>query len=402
MDIIKPFRALRPTHAYTNEVIAPPYDVVNTAEARELVLNKPHSYLHITKPEIDLPDNTDPYSDRVYAQGATTLQQFINDEVLARDELPCYYIYRMQSEQHCQTGLGMVTPIRAYKRGLVRKHELTRPDKEQDRVNHIHQLNAQTEPVMVAYKASTTIKETLASLSKTTPSSTATDAQGITHSIWVIRQPQQQSLIASVFDEVDTLYITDGHHRSAAAARVAEMNPCCDAILAVAFPTDELKILPYNRIVKQLPTSPESFIENINAKHAVTTSQTAVEPNKANEIGMYLDQQWYHITLDVALNSEQNPVQRIPAQLLAEHILEPMLNITNPRTDSNLNFVGGIRGTDELERLVNSQQATVAFSLCATSIEDLIAIADSNNIMPPKSTWFEPKLVDGLLTHLLV
>ena len=404
--LVRPFAALRPTAASAAQVVAPPYDVVSTEEARALAAHRPRSFLHISRPEIDLPQGSSPYSDEAYAQGARSLERLIAERALVRDAKPTYYLYRMVTDGHTQTGIAFVGSVRAYEQNRIRRHELTRPDKESDRVRNIATLNAQTGPVLCAYRASDGLRELLATATNTAPLFSVEGPNGVVHTVWDTT-PATDAMLQAGLDALEALYIADGHHRSAAAARVAAQrrgspDASHEFFLCVAFPHDELRILDYNRVVRDLNgLSPEALLERIRASFSVATMKGAKSPAQPETFAMYLAGRWYELEIRAALVPRADPVASLDISLLQDHLLAPILNVGDPRTDPRIDFVGGIRGLAELERRVDSGRAAIAFALHATSMEQLMAVADAGKLMPPKSTWFEPKLADGLLTHVL-
>jgi len=410
MSLVKPFRALRPKPEHAAGVVAPPYDVVDTDEARALARGRPTSFLHVSRPEIDLPDDTDPYSDRVYAQGAANLERLVHDGVLVREDAPSFYAYRMRIADHVQTGLACVASVKAYEEDRIRKHELTRPDKETDRVRNIDALNAQTGPVLCAYRSNEMLRALLADAAAGAPLLDVDGPQNVRHTIWRISDAAAIERIEQAIDGLGRLYIADGHHRSAAAARIAEArrrgiaaspDASHEYFLTVAFPHDEMRILAYNRAVADLNgMTPQAFIERVGEVFAVNSASEAVVPEAPGSFGMYVDGRWYMLTLPSA-DLPDDPVARLDVSLLQDRINAPLLGIEDPRTNPRITFVGGIRGVGELERLVDSGRAALAFSLHPTTMEQLMAVADAGRLMPPKSTWFEPKLADGLLSHVL-
>lgn len=390
-------------------MIAPPYDVVSTAEARALGAQRPLSFLHISRPEIDLPDGTDPYVDAVYARGAENLSRLIAEGVLARDTSPALYAYRMHTRLHTQTGVAFTASVRAYEDGRVRRHELTRPEKENDRVRHIAALNAQTGPVLCAYRAQTAIAELLRRATATPALLEATGPNDVLHTVWRVDRPADVRDLTQALDRLAALYIADGHHRAAAAARVAgqrrqdaDPRTSHEHFLVVAFPHDELRILDYNRVVRDLNgLTPAGLIERVEQAFAVQRSGGQLAPAEPGTFGMYLARQWYRLTVPAGSVPRSDPVASLDVSLLQDRLIGPLLGITDPRSDARIDFVGGVRGLSELERLVDSGAAAVAFSLCPTRMLELMAVADAGRLMPPKSTWFEPKLADGLLSHVL-
>jgi uncharacterized protein (DUF1015 family) len=411
MSLIRPFAGLRPLSERASEVVAPPYDVLNTQEAREQAKNRPWSFLHISKPEIDLPEDTNPYDPTVYAKGAENLQHQISEGILQQDPAPYYYLYRLIMGSHQQIGLVAAASVPDYDTNRIRKHEFTRPDKEDDRVRQIDALNAQTGPVFLTYKHHSDIDTLVEQLTQAEPSVDVTAQDGVQHSLWVVDNPQHIEKITQTFDVMDNLYIADGHHRSAAASRVAakrqaeNLNHTGDEaynyFLTVIFPDNQMQILDYNRVVTDLNGLSESdFLIQVKQAFSVQAVDGAYKPQQAAEFGMYLKNQWYKLTI-APENIPSDPVKSLDVSLLADNLIAPVLNITDPRRDKRIDFVGGIRGLSELEKRVNSGEMQVAFALFPTSLEALMAVADAEQVMPPKSTWFEPKLADGLVSHLL-
>ncbi len=410
MPLIRPFAALRPVQEHVADVIAPPYDVLNTQEARARVEGRPHSFLHISKPEIDLPEGTDPFAPEVYARGAENLQRLIKENILFREASPCYYVYRLIMGEHVQTGLVAVASVADYDSNRIRKHEFTRPDKEDDRVRQIDALNAQTGPVFLTYRHSDTVDEVVTKVAVGTPEYDLQAEDGVQHILWVVGDVDDINTLTETFDAMDCLYIADGHHRSAAGSRVAAMRreagqagTASDYFLSVIFPDNQMKILDYNRVVKDLNGMSESdFLLAVEKNFKVEKSEKAVSPTGTQEFGMYLGGNWYRLTIrPERVPGKDDPVGRLDVSLLQNNLITPLLGIDNPRVDKRIDFVGGIRGLAELEKRVNSGEMAVAFSLHPTLLDDLMAVADANEVMPPKSTWFEPKLADGLVSHVL-
>ena len=410
-DLIKPFAALRPRAEYASQVVAPPYDVVDTEEARALAADRPFSFLHISRPEIDLPPGTDPASDAAYAKGKANLDELIERGVLVRDSSPALYIYRMTMGAHRQTGVALTASVHAYEEDRVRKHELTRPDKERDRVRNIDTLNAQTGPVLTAYRSDPHIRELIARAAAAEPLFEVVGPNGVLHTVWTVSDAPALGDLTSALNSLDALYIADGHHRSAAASRVAaerrRRDPAAGAqapfeyFLAVAFPEDELAIYDYNRVVADLNgLDTEQFLKRIETAFAIEPLNEACKPKAPREVSMYVGHRWYRLRIHEALWSE-DPVDGLDVSLLQRHLIEPVLGIAEPRTDKRIDFVGGIRGLGALEQRVDSGRGAVAFALYPTSMAELMAVADARRLMPPKSTWFEPKLADGLLSHVL-
>ncbi len=406
MPLIRPFAGLRPVPERAEEVVAPPYDVLNSAEARERANGKPWSFLHISKAEIDLAEDTDPYDPAVYAKPAENLQKMLDEGILIREDKDCYYAYRLIMDGHSQIGLVAAASVADYDTNRVRKHEYTRPVKEDDRVRQIEALNAQTGPVLLAYKSQDDMDSILADVAKTQPLVDVTADDGVQHTFWVINDDATIAKISAGFDAMNAIYIADGHHRSASASRVAKTkggdgNQNSDYFLSVIYPHNQMKILDYNRVVKDLNgLSKDELLAKLEGKFEVSAESSAVSPSKPTEFGMYLDGQWYRLNINANL-IPNDPVASLDVSLLADNLIEPALGISDPRTDNRIDFVGGIRGLGELEKRVNSGEMAIAFSLFPTRMEALMAVADANEVMPPKSTWFEPKLADGLVSHVL-
>ncbi len=412
MPLIVPFTGLRPAPGRAADVVAPPYDVLNTEEARARASGRPWSFLHISKPEIDLPPATDPYSPAVYAKGRENFDRMRKEGVLVRDASPCYYVYRITMGQHTQTGLVVAASVPDYENGRIRRHEFTRPDKEDDRVRQIDSLNAQTGPVFLTYRQSPSLDALVARITHDSPAADVTADDGVRHVLWVVSSPATVANISDLFEEMPRLYIADGHHRSAAATRVAHArrnaNPhhtgreTYNYFLAVAFPDNQMQILDYNRVVKDLNgLDRDAFLAKLDAAFAVSAQDTAVKPSRAGEFGMYLKGHWHRLHIRPERVPANDPVKRLDVSLLQDNLLAPVLGIGDPRRDKRIDFVGGIRGLKELERRVDSGEMAVAFSMFPTSIHDMMAVADAGEVMPPKSTWFEPKLADGLVSHVL-
>jgi len=407
MSLIKPFRGLRPTPAHATDVVAPPYDVLNTAEARTRAAGRPYSFLHISKPEIDLPPDTDPYAPEVYAKGAANLQKLIREGILIREEKPVYYAYRLVMGGHEQVGLVAVASVKDYNSNRIRKHEFTRPDKEDDRVRQIDALNAQTGPVFLTYRQNDKVDGLVAEILQTAPLYDLTADDGVRHSIWLIADDADIAQLTASFNAMPCLYIADGHHRSAAASRIADMRDgegeaSHDYFLSVIFPDNQMQILDYNRLVRDLNgMDSEKFIDKLSLAFEVVPCTEAVKPQHAGEFGMYLSGQWYRLKIQAARIPEADPVGRLDVSLLQDQVIGPLLGISDPRRDKRIDFVGGIRGLAELENRVDSGEMQLAFSLYPTQMQDLMAVADAEAVMPPKSTWFEPKLADGLVSHVL-
>jgi uncharacterized protein (DUF1015 family) len=404
VSLIKPFRSLRPASGRAAEVLAPPYDVLSSAEARERARGRPWSFLRISKPEIDLDPKIDPYDRAVYAKAADNLQRTIKAGVLIRDPAPFYYVYRLTWRDQTQTGLAAVACIADYKSNRIRKHELTTPVKEDDRVRQIEAVNAQTGPVMIAYPDAPEVDERLAQAALEEPAVDATADDGVRHQIWVIEDEAVITALTRAFNAMAAIYIADGHHRSAAAARVADMRGGNTGshgyFLSVIFPHHQMTILDYNRVVRDL-NGREDLLGALRERFAVTALDKPVRPAHSGEFAMYLAGRWHRLTLDPKRIPSNDPIGRLPVTLLAKNVLEPLFGIVDQRTDKRIDFVGGARGLEGLEKRVASGEMATAFALYPTQMTDLMAVADAGLIMPPKSTWFEPKLADGLLNHVL-
>jgi len=416
MSLIRPLRGLRPKAEFATEVVAPPYDVLNTEEARQRATGRPHSFLHISKPEIDLPVGTDPFDASVYQKGAENLAKLVAEGILVREQKPVFYAYRLDMDGHQQSGLVAVASVKDYDSNRIRKHEYTRPVKEDDRVNQIDALNAQTGPVFLTYRQDNTVDAIVNRNMTQTPLYDLTADDGVQHTIWVIDGDNDITDLTAVFDTMNCLYIADGHHRSAAASRVAalrnkggvskdgqqsgEQNH--DYFLTVIFPDNQMMILDYNRVIKDLNgLSKDEFLNKCRENFEVLVSTQPVKPEKPNVFGMYLANQWYRLVIKSDQIPQDDPVGRLDVSLLQNNLITPILSIDDPRRDKRIDFVGGIRGLGELEKRVDSGEMQVAFALHATQLSDLMAVADAEEVMPPKSTWFEPKLADGLISHVL-
>ena len=406
MPLIQPFRALRPAPGKAAEVLAPPYDVLSSGEARERAKGKPWSFLHISKPEIDLDASIDPYDRAVYAKAAENLGRMMAGGVLIRDDKPCYYAYRLTWRDRRQTGLAAVASIADYESNRIRRHELTTPLKEDDRVRQIEAVNAQTGPVMMAYPPSREIDAMLAEATAGTPTVDTTADDGVRHQLWVINDVAAIGRLTRAVDALPALYIADGHHRSAAAGRVAKVRgqraSSHQYFLSVIFPHHEMTILDYNRVLKDLNgRNAEELLAELRGRFAVEPSDRPARPTASTEFGMYLPGRWFRLTLRPELVPVNDPIGRLPITLLSRNVIEPLFGITDPRTDKRIDFVGGARGLEGLEKRVDAGEMAVAFALYPTQMADLMAVADAGGIMPPKSTWFEPKLADGMVNHVL-
>lgn len=406
MAIISPFKAARPTTELAKQVASRPYDVLNSAEARTEAQGNPFSFLHVTKSEIDLPADIDIHSKAVYEKAKENLQQFLSDGTLIKENKACYYIYQLIMNGRSQTGLVCVSSVQDYFNDVIKKHEFTRPEKEKDRIDHMQTIEAQTGNVFLAYRDVDTVNTIInnwKAAHKPAYDFTATD--GIQHSIWIVDNDEVTHSITEEFKKnVPFTYIADGHHRAASAAKVSKALPNSTAagfFLTTIFPASELAILDYNRVVKDLNGySTENLISRLQDDFFITLSPEPVKPAQLHEFGMYLNKQWYILSSRKGTYTE-DPIGILDVTILSNNILDKLLGIRDQRTDKRIDFIGGIRGLKELEKRVDSGEMKVAFSLYPVTIEQLFNIADSGNVMPPKSTWFEPKLRDGLLTHLI-
>jgi len=409
MSTIRPFKALRPQPQFTKQVASRPYDVLNSAEAKIEAQGNPYSFLHITKSEIDLKDDVDHYSPLVYQQAKDNLDAFIKREVLFQESKPCYYIYQLIMDGRSQTGLVAVSSVDDYEKDIIKKHEFTRPEKEQDRINHIKTTFAQTGNVFLAYRNNNEIDTIIHNWkSIKSPAYDFVAEDNIQHTIWVISDSEVIQSISDIFDsQVPCTYIADGHHRAASAAKVknslgANVTESSKYFLTTLFPSNQLAILDYNRVIKDLNgMTEEEFIEALQQDFTVEKiGGQAYKPQALHEFGLFLNHNWYKLTAKKGTYTTDE-IGVLDVTILQNNILDKLLGIKDQRTDTRIDFVGGIRGLGELEKRVNSGEMKLAFSLYPVSIDQLFNIADSGNVMPPKSTWFEPKLRDGLLTHLI-
>jgi uncharacterized protein (DUF1015 family) len=397
---------------------APPYDVLDVDQARALAGGNPNSFLHVSRPEIDLPDDVNPYDARVYQQGRRALADFVARRVLVRDGTAGYLVYRQRWRNRCQTGIVGCACVADYESGVIRTHEHTRPDKERDRVRHIDALSAHDEPVFLLTPPNATVEAVVAQVTAGPPTYDFTSDDAVTHTLWTVQDGQLVQALRSGFDAVTRLYVADGHHRSAAALTVhrarAARHPVAvedEAFLAVAFPTDQVQILAYNRVVANLTgQTPQNLLDALaKAFEIIPTRQDPVVPDRRHDLGMYLADaattgaggQWFRLRARAEVVDGTDPISRLDVALLHDQVLAPLLGISDPRTDDRIQFVSGAHGTAELVRLVDSGAAAVAFSLHPTSMEELLAVADTGAVMPPKSTWFEPKPRSGLFLHPL-
>ena len=404
MATVKPFAALRPKPELAKEICELPYDVMSSAEAKQIATGRPQSFLHVSKPEIDLPEGTNLYDDAVYAKGRENFERLVAQGALRQDKEPSFYLYRQVMGTHSQIGLVAVASCQEYLDGIVKKHELTRPDKENDRVRHIEALNSQTGPVFLTYRAVKELDDLFARYTSTTPEIDFTAPDGVRHSSWTISAPGDVAFIRNAFANIPALYIADGHHRSAAAARVFQARKGAGNsadFLVVIFPHSQMQILPYNRVLKDLNgSSADQLLKKLEAVF-VMTSESWAQPTRRHEVCLYLGGRWRMLAFRPQFAATKDPIEKLDVTLLQKFVLAPIFGIDDPRTSERINFVGGIRGTSELEKLVNSGAYACAFSMFPTSIHELMAIADAGAIMPPKSTWFEPKLRDAMFCQLI-
>lgn len=415
MVTITPFKALRPEAQYAKLVASKPYDVLSSKEAKVEAQGNPYSFLHITKSEIDLPENTDPYSQKVYGKAKENLEAFISRNVLFKENKPCYYIYQLampdrqnKGNDHIQTGIVCCSSLDDYEKGLIKKHEFTRPDKELDRINHIKSTGAQTGNVFLAYRNVEEIDEIVDKWKKERSAVYIFVSDDIIqHAIWIINDDETIAKISSLFKEkVPATYIADGHHRAASASKAKDFFgsnvTAAKYFLTTLFPSSQVKIMEYNRVVKDLNgLTEEEFLQKIQEKFTLKKSLKAFTPIEPHSFGMYVNRKWYKLTAKQDTFSN-DPIGVLDISILQNNLLHPVLGIGDQRTDKRIDFIGGIRGLAELENRVNTGEMAVAFSLYPVNVQQLFDIADSGNVMPPKSTWFEPKLRDGLLTHLVV
>lgn len=408
MATVKPFKGIRPVKN-AEKIACPPYDVISSAEARDMATGNPVSFLHVDKPEIDLPEDTYLYDEKVYQKGLENLEKFIDQGTLKQDAKPCLYLYAQTMDGRTQYGITAVVSTEEYDTGIIKKHELTRKDKEDDRTRHIRTLNATTGPVFLTYPDNARLNALVEEIAERTPETSFTTKDEIRHTFWVINTPEEIKQIQALFADIPTLYIADGHHRSAAASNVAagkrsqlsdfEGTESWNYFLAVIFPASQLKIMDYNRLVKDLNgLSKEAFLEKVSECFTVKEVPFG-RPKQHHQFGMYLEGKWYELNAKEGTFQAADPVDSLDVTILQKKLLQPVLGIADPRTDKRIEFVGGIRGLEALEKAVDSGAYQVAFALFPTSIQQLMAVADAGRIMPPKSTWFEPKLRSGLVIY---
>ncbi len=409
MSQIKPFKAYRPKPDIAGNLASVPYDVVNTAEARKLAEGNPVSFLHVCRPEIEFPEGVDEHDDKVYAKGAENLKKFIKEGALVQDATPCLYVYQQKMGDHVQAGLVCLCSVKEYENDLIKKHEYTRKDKEDDRTRHVTEQAANAEPVFLTYRAVPYIDGIVDKVRATKPLYDIVTPDGIGHTVWKLEDESAIYAVAHLFDGVSALYIADGHHRTASAVRYGQArraqtknatgDESFESFMAVLFPHNQLKIMDYNRVVKDLNGLSEAhFLAKVGEKFDVAPT-TERSPKAPSSFGMFLGGKWYSLKPKAGSYPANDPVKSLDVSILQENLLSPILGIQDPRTDKRIDFVGGIRGMDELERRVK-EGMTVAFSMYPTSLVQLMAVSDAGQIMPPKSTWFEPKLRSGLLVNL--
>lgn len=411
MAHIEPFRGVRPRKDIAHLVAAPPYDVLSSEEAREMAAGNPLCFLHVGKPEIDLPPGTDPYSDDVYAKGRENFRHFLAEGTIFQDPTKDFYVYKQVWGDHVQVGLVAAASCQDYLDGVIKKHELTRPDKENDRMRHIEMLGAQTGPVFLTYRRSDAVDAVVARAMEKGPEYDFTTADGIRHVFFVVDDPGLVQGIKDAFAVLPCLYVADGHHRSAAATRIKQKRDKerpgrtgreeDNFFLTVIFPHSQMKILAYNRVVRDLNgLEPAAFLKRVGEKFDVREEGRAV-PEKSKEFCMFLDGRWHVLEARPGTYDPGDPIGSLDVSILQTNLLAPVLGIADPRTDKRIDFVGGIRGTGELEKRVRGGAFRAAFSFYPTTIDQLFAVADAGRVMPPKSTWFEPKLKDGLAVHMI-
>lgn len=404
MATLNAFAALRPKPELAPRICELPYDVMSSDEARQVAAGNPLSFLHVSKPEIDLPPGADLYSAPVYAKGLENFQKLIAAGALSQDRQPCYYLYRQIMGAHAQVGIVAAASCEEYLKGVIKKHEFTRPDKEDDRVRHIETLSSQTGPVFLTYRATAGIDAFVAQRTATAPEIDFIAPDGVRHTSWTVADATGIDFLKNAFAAIPCLYIADGHHRSAAAARVYEARKgagCSGGFLTVTFPHNQMQILPYNRVLKDLNgLTPGQLLQKLDAVFVLQANGVA-QPTRKHELGLYLQGRWHSLHFRPQFAATTDPIEKLDVTLLQKYVLDPIFGIEDQRTSKRINFVGGIRGTAELETLVNSGNYTCAFSMFPTSIDDLMTIADAGGIMPPKSTWFEPKLRDAMFCHML-
>ena len=411
MSVLKAFKAIRPTKENAHLVAALPYDVMNSAEAREMVKGNPVSFLHVDKAEIDLPEDTYIYDEKVYIKARENLDKLSADGICIQDEKPCLYIYRQIMDGRAQTGIVGCASIDDYMNNVIKKHEFTRADKEADRINHVDYCDANTGPIFLTYRGNDTIDAVVAKYTAKAPEYDFVTEDGITNTVWVVDDENDINALSAAFEKIPCLYIADGHHRAASAVRVGmkrrEANPDYNGneefnfFLAVYFRSDDLAIMDYNRLIADYNgKSKEAILDEIAVSFEIEKKSEIYHPEAKHTFGMYIDKEWYKLTAKNGTFDENDPVDRLDVSILQKNVITPVFGITDPRTDKRIDFVGGIRGLGELERRCTVDMQ-IAFSMFPTTLDDLMDIADAGKVMPPKSTWFEPKLLSGLFIHKL-
>ena len=412
MSIVKPFKGLRVKPEFAREVACPPYDVLSTREAREIVKRFPLSFLRVNKSELEFDDSVNPYSEEVYSRAKANLDGLVEEGLMVRDAKPCFYIDRLTMDGRSQTGLMALTSVEEYDQGKIKKHEHTRPEKVKDRADHITYLNAQVGPVLTTFRYDVQIDLILKKITSNPALTDFVAEDGIQHEFWVVNDDDLIARITAAFAKLPCLYIADGHHRSQSASevcsRLKSKNPhhtgqeSYNFFLNVLFPDNELRIMPYNRVIRDLNgMTIEQILDRASRKFDIFPNDKEINPSQPHIFGLYCQGKWYQMKSEPGSFDANNPTGSIDAAILAENFIAPIMGITNPKTDKRIDFVGGIRGTKELVKLVDSGEFKIAFSLYPTSIEQLLKVADAGQVMPPKSTWFEPKLRDGLAVYLL-
>lgn len=409
MAVIRPFKGIRPIKELANKIAALPYDVMDSDEAREMVKGNPYSFLHVDKAEIDLPNDIDAYDDRVYEKAKENLDKMIEKGYYIEDEKSKFYIYRQVMKGRSQVGLVGCASIDDYTNNIIKKHELTREDKEIDRINHVYKCEAHTGPIFLTYRANKNISNIINEWMKKEPVYDFKSEDGVSHTVWIIEDECIVNKISELFKSVEYLYIADGHHRSASAVKVGHIKRAeneeytgdeeFNYFLSISYPDSELEVLDYNRTVKDLNgLSKEEFLNKVSENFIVTKSNEQVKPKEKHTFGMYLEKQWYLLEARNGIFNPDDPVDQLDVSILQNNLLKPILGIDDPRKSKRIKFVGGIRGLRELERRADTDMK-VSFSMYATTTDDIMDIADSGRIMPPKSTWFEPKPRSGLFIH---
>jgi len=409
MAIIRPFKAIRPVKKYVSKIASLPYDVMDVGEARKIVKDNPYSFLYVDRAEVDLAEDTDVYSDVVYEQAKKNLDKMIERGLYIEDKEPSFYIYQQKIKNRSQIGLVACTSVDDYNNDIIKKHELTREEKERDRIKHIYKTSAHTSPVFLTYRENKEISEIIKSWTEKEPLYDFTSEDEVTHTVWIIDNKKNVDKISEIFKTVDYLYIADGHHRAASAAKVSNIKreenknytgeEEFNYFLVIAYPDSELEVLAYNRTVKDLNgLAKDEFLKAVEGKFEINISENPVEPKEKHTFGMYLEKQWYLLRAKEGTFDEEDIISQLDVSILQNNLLRPILGIDDPRTSNRIEFIGGVRGLEELERRADTDMK-VSFSMYSTEINDIMNIADSGNIMPPKSTWFEPKPRSGIFIH---